>query len=246
MKLFRFILSWSRLSINMTKVKICEESKLVIDLSRIGNLKVSSFVSVSIISKIVRSKYNPTNYLDNFSRQVQFDPGTSKWPSQVWTGLKTCFLFTAVSKQTWQLSFPKDNVESLTEKLKIHFSKFVNSLFVSRRKFCKVLLLDEKHQQCSNGIWRFPFLIFTFQYCVEITVKRKSKISKLRKMRQRKMRRRKMRKSRGSNYIEAIYWFQQNLICWQINLNKKENYFENKVHLHISIMEQTIFGQWVL
>jgi len=155
----RFFLSWSRLSINTTKVKICEGSKLVIGLSRIGNLKVSSFVSVSIISKKGRSKYNPTNHLDNFSRQIQFDPG--------------------VSKQTWQLSFPKDNVKSLTKKLKIHFSKFVNSLFVSRRKFCKVLLLDEKHQRCSN-------------------VKRKSKISKLRKMRQRKMRRRKMRKSRGN------------------------------------------------
>ena len=58
-------------------------------------------------------------------------------------GLKTCFLFTALSKQAWQLSFPKDNVESLKKKLKIHFSKFVNSLFVSRRKLCKVLLLNE-------------------------------------------------------------------------------------------------------
>ena len=65
-------MAWSRLSINVTRAKLCEGGRLRIGISRSGNLNISSFLSVAVTSKSARAG---VDYAQNYTHQIQFDPG---------------------------------------------------------------------------------------------------------------------------------------------------------------------------
>jgi len=70
-------MSWSRAELNQTKLKVCEsDGAAVISIHRYGNLKSSSFVSLTV--KPGSAKLN-VDIAPQTALQVQFDPSTSLW-----------------------------------------------------------------------------------------------------------------------------------------------------------------------